>query len=464
MSGATATLERLRPIEKAHLAAEWAGDTRAILSKPTAAPLSRSGRKRLPDMVFPAFASSHVAKRGMQLVDLDRLGIMLGAGGGAANSTAGYNSSGDILTRTADGTDLNTLWAEFQRSIALQNEPRQRFIDFLTFKVTQNVETVFQGSAQTDFELATEYGEPIGMRTRMGYWQMGYDFDWYDLGARFTWKFLADATADQVQSLNAQAIEADNRNVFTKVMKTVFNNTNVAATIDGLAYNVYKFWNGVSVNGASGAAIAPPTYKNNTFTGTHNHYVTSGAATLDSGDLEAMQGLLTEHGYSVANGYRLILMINPAAATTIRGFKFGVVNNNSAVAQYDFIPGQALPDFTLSTTQTIVGNRAPATFAGFAVLGNYGDWLIIQDDYIPAGYMVGLASGGAENLQNPVGIREHPNTALQGMRLVKGRTPDYPLIDSFYQRGFGAGIRQRSGGVVMQVTASGTYTIPTIYQ
>jgi hypothetical protein len=49
------------------------------------------------------------------------------------------------------------------------------------------------------------------------------------------------------------------------------------------------------------------------------------------------------------------------------------------------------------------------------------------------------------------------------LRLVKGRTPDYPLIDSFYNRGFGTGIRHRGAGVVMQITASGTYTIPAAY-
>ena len=153
----TATLDRMSPAARAQLAADIAGDTRPFLPKPGHAGYNRKGGRKA-DMVYPAFASARVAKRGMELVDLDRLGIMMGVGGGAANSTAGYNSSGDILTRTADGTDLNTLWAEFQRTIALQNEPRQRFIDFLTFRVQQNVETVFQGSAQTDFELATEYG------------------------------------------------------------------------------------------------------------------------------------------------------------------------------------------------------------------------------------------------------------------------------------------------------------------
>jgi hypothetical protein len=425
--------------------------------RPVAPTYRRDGRRAV-DMILPAFASSIRPKKGMRLIDFDGLGIRAGIGGGAAAS-GGYNAAADILTTLADGTPLNDLWAEFQRTIVLANEPRDRFINFLTFRVTQNIETVLQSGGQTDFERATEYGEPVGMRTKLAYWQMGYDFDWYDLAARFTWQFLADATVQQVQALAAQALEADNRNVFTKVMKTVFNSTNLTATINQNAYNVYKFWNGVTVG-----TVAPPPYKNNTFLTTHNHYVTSGAATLDSGDLETMQTLLNEHGYSVANGYQLILMVNPAAANTIRAFRFGVVNNNAVTANFDFIPSLGQPDFTLSTTQTIVGQRLPATFQGFTVLGSYGDWMIIQDDYIPTGYMFGFATGGPDNLNNPIGIREHANPALRGLRLVKGQTPDYPLIDSFYQRGFGTGTRQRSAGAVMQVTASGSYTIPTIYQ
>ena len=59
-----------------------------------------------------------------------------------------------------------------------------------------------------------------------------------------------------------------------------------------------------------------------------------------------------------------------------------------------------------------------------------------------------------------VGLREHVNTSLRGLRLVKGPNPDYPLIDSFYQRGFGTGVRQRGGAVVMKITA-GSYSAPT---
>ena len=283
---------------------------------------------------------------------------------------------------------------------------------------------------------------------------MAYDFKWYDLGARFTWQFLAEATAAQVENLNAIAIEADNRNVFAKVMRTVFNPTNLTATINQQNYNVFKFYN------ADGTI--PPTYKTNTFDGTHTHYLSSGAATLDSGDVEAMQDHLNHHGYSKSLGYRLVLMVNKAQGDVIRLWRLNTTNNNAQVAKYDFIPARGREDLVFSATQQIVGTQVADTLEGLEVIGSYGDFTIVQDDFIPAGYLFAFATGGPANLANPIGFREHVNTQLRGMRLVKGRDNDYPLIDSFYQRGFGTGVRQRGGGVVMQVTA-GAYAAPAIY-
>jgi len=77
--------------------------------------------------------------------------------------------------------------------------------------------------------------------------------------------------------------------------------------------------------------------------------------------------------------------------------------------------------------------------------------------------VLNIGSGGSQNLNNPVGIREHANAALRGLRLVKGRDNDYPLIDSFYNVGLGTGIRQRGGSAVMQIKASGLYSPPTQY-
>jgi len=71
------------------------------------------------------------------------------------------------------------------------------------------------------------------------------------------------------------------------------------------------------------------------------------------------------------------------------------------------------------------------------------------------------ATGGLDSDMNPVGFRHHVNPAYQGLRHIPGNGP-YPLVESFFARGFGVGVRHRGAAVVMQVTASSTYTPPPV--
>lgn len=378
------------------------------------------------------------------------LGIMPVMGGGER----GYSTEGDVLTQTVDGRDLNELWREFQATVAIRNADRQRMIDFLTYGVANPVVTVPQFTGGADFEVASEFGVPKSVRAEAGYFEMGFDFEWYDLASRFTWKFLAEATAEQVESVNQAALDADSRLVFLEVMRTLFRNTNKSADINQRSYSVYTFYNG--------DGTVPPPYKANTFDGTHNHFLVSGAAAVDSGDLDEMEDHLTHHGYSLENGTELILLANKVQTDVIRNFRSIA---NGGTAKYDFIPAQGQPGFLLPR-DVVAGpgtTQAPATVRGMKVVGSYGQLLIVEEGYMPAGYMVAIATGGAATLTNPIGIREHANPALRGLRLVRGRVPDYPLQEAYYQRGFGTGVRQRGGAVVMQIKASGTYTIPAAY-
>ena len=366
----------------------------------------------------------------------------------------GYNVQADVLTRTADGRDLNDLWAEFTQTVRIRNERRQTLVDLLTFPVTNIIEDVSQ-AAGDDFEEATEFGVPKGMRTQLSVFSLGYDFKWYDTATRYTWMFLAEADARQVEAIHQGVLEADNRLVFKKVMQTLFRNTNRTASINGQNYNVYAFYN------ADGTV--PPDYKSNTFDGTHTHYYGSNAATIDSQDLENSFDHLRHHGYGEVNGTQIFVLMNSAQTPVVRTFRAGQTNNNSQVAKYDFIPAVGSPTFITPNAQGLVGTQPPATYRGMNVIGSYGPALIIEEDYIPAGYFVTLGSGGEGDLRNPVGLREHANQQLRGLRLLPGNQSGYPLIDATYSRGFGTGIRQRGAGVVVQIVASTTYTIPSQY-
>lgn len=379
-----------------------------------------------------------------------RLGISVGFGGGAK----GFNTEGDVITQTVDGVDLNGIWAEFQQTVQVKNAQRQSLIDFLVYSVTNPVDTVPQFGAGTDFEVASEFGVPKGARTEAEYFQMGFAFEWYDVAGRFTWKYLAEATAAQIESVHQSILEADNRNVFREVMSTLFDDTNRMADIKGQSYNVYALYNG--------DGTVPPAYKTTTFDGTHTHYLVSGAAVVDSGDVDDLQNAIEEHGYIRSSGVDLVLMVNKQEGDVIRQFR---AIANGGTAKYDFIPAQGTPsllqprDMVLAPGQT----RPAASLRGLEVIGSYGNFTVVQEDYIPAGYMVAFGTGGSASLTNPIGIREHSNPALRGLRLVKGRSNDYPLQDSYYQRGFGTGIRQRGGAAVMQIAAAGPYTAPVEY-
>lgn len=365
----------------------------------------------------------------------------------------GIGSEGDVITQTVDGRDLNALWDEFQATMAVRNERRQVLIDFLTFPVDKVIEDVPQVGTD-DFEEASEYGEPKSIRPSLSYFSLAYDFKWYDLATRFSWKFLAEASSSQVEAFNAAALEADNRLVFNKVMKTVFNGTNGSSDIRGTNYTVYKFYNN--------DGTVPPEYNGITHTSSHNHYLTTGAATIDSGDVEAAYEHLRHHGYSETNGMRMVIMVNPTEGREIRKFRANTANNNAAVALYDFIPSLGSAPFILPS-QGLIGNQPAAELDGLRVIGQYGPILVVEEDYVPTGYFFLFATGGKANVQNPVGFREHANASLRGLRLIGGDRANYPLVNSFYNRGFGTGIRQRGAGVVYQVTAAGSYTVPTVY-
>lgn len=366
------------------------------------------------------------------------------------DGNAGFHDTRDVLvTATTDGVDYNTMWSEFQASVLLQNGERQAIIDFLTFDVTENIETVAQLSS-AKFERASEYGEPRGIRQKPSSFSIGYDFGWYDLAARYTWQFLADATASQVEAIHSAALDADNRLMFEIVLSALYNNVNRTADIDGLEVPVKALYN------ADGTV--PPKYKTNVFDGTHNHYLTSGAATITSEDLDDLIEHLRHHGYDKTNGVTQVLLVNSREGKVIRQFR------QASGDTYDFIPATSEPqDLILEATQTVSGGRPGPSYGGLNVIGKYGDVLIIEDDLFPVGYVVIVGTGGRQNLNNPVGLRQHKNAALRGMRLVKGRDADYPLIDSFYNRGVGTGIRQRGGSAVMQITANASYSAPTEY-
>jgi hypothetical protein len=385
----------------------------------------------------------HRAHKGMEGVDLRSLGFLPGMAGG----DRGMQTEADALTTTADGRDLNDIWSEFQRVLSVWNQQRTAIVNFLTFQVQEQVENVPQVPT-VDFEEASEFGEPKRIRG-VSYFSFGYDHRWYDIGIGYTWKYLLKASAAQLQAVQNQVLEADNRLMFSKVLKAIFNNVNRSVTMDtGTTYNVYPFYNN--------DGTTPPPWKNTTHVSTHTHYLTSGGAAptgYDAADIAAVESHLTHHGYGAVQGSRLVLMFSSSNSSAIKSAA-------RPTWTYDFIPSASQPAW-LATTGVQGGGQPAGQLNGLNVVGSYGNFIVIEDDWMPANYILGFATGGSEAADNPVGLYENPRA--RGLRLVKGREPDYPLINSFYNRGFGTGVRKRGAGVVMFIDAGASYVIPTAY-
>lgn len=370
----------------------------------------------------------------------------------ADNTYEGYGDTGDLLLKTLDGSDINTIWNEFSATLDVINRFRDPLIERLTFPVTEPFERVPQ-AVEADFEEAEEYGQPKGVRAEVPYWTMGYDLKYFDSGVRYTWRFLARATADQLRATHNAVLDADKRLVYKTVMDQLFINSVKSATLEntGTVVNVYPFYNG----DVDTLPAAPPSWKSYSHTNTHTHYLASGGATVTAANLDTLELHIYHHGYM--EGAELILLVNRQEFNTIRTFR--VADGDS----YDFIP--AAGDFAATFLGSLVGRLpgAPAqgglsTFPGFR--GTYGPWSIIQEDMIPAAYMVALASGGERTQRNPIGLREHENSALRGLKLIP-QFERYPLRESFYHHALGAGVRHRGAGAIMQITA-GSYAAPSI--
>jgi hypothetical protein len=375
----------------------------------------------------------------------------------------GYSTSGDILTRTRDGQDLNALWDNYQAALATFNSARQPLIDLLSFTTTSIIEDLVQ-PGQEAFEPASEFGIPVSIRPQPTVTARAYPFNWYDTRNAYTFQFLAGgpgqsdgASSRQLDTVLNQVMEADNNLQFQLVMKALFNSANRTTLVDGTSYNVTALYN------ADSSFI--PTYRGTSFNGaTHTHYSATGSSQawiFDPDDMTTLAKLVEEHGYTRSNGFNVVFLMNPsdALATVQRFVRNTAFSTSTVVSLWDFIPSagtnlaiQLPPGFTL------VGGIPDNTFAGMDVIGSWGPYLIVTDAQIPAGYMAAVAVAGRNTNSNVIGIREHANAGLRGLVLRPGNNNNYPLIDSFFVRGLGTAVGPRGAAALMQNAAA--YSVP----
>ncbi|MEZ0354090.1 hypothetical protein [Mycobacterium sp. pR1184] len=362
----------------------------------------------------------------------------------------GISTRGDVLVNmTSDGVDLNEVWSELQDVLELWNVERKSVTDLLSYRTVNVADAIAQSYTSDSFEEATEFGIPQAIRPPADVLKLGYSFKDWDLRTSFTWKFLREATAEQITAHVTRVFEADNKLTTGTVMNRLFN---PATQLNEWGHTCYGLWNG--------DGMVPPPYLGVTFAGDHKHYLTTASTVLDALDVENMLHHVKEHGYGMHPATQLVILLNPLDfdASLMSSWKAGVEYRTGQTPKWDFIPSALMPAWI--SNETIHGPIPNAEYNGLQVWGSYGGALVIQSNYVPRYYTAVVATGGPNSDANPVGFREHVNPAYQGLRHIPGHGP-YPLQDSFYVRGFGVGTRHRGAAVVAQITENLTYTPPT---
>ncbi|GAS86949.1 hypothetical protein [Mycolicibacterium brisbanense] len=94
----------------------------------------------------------------------------------------GILSEGDIVprvTQTADQVDLNVIWEEMQQVLGQWNAHRSAVVDLLSYWHTSSADAVPQALIESEYEEASEYGEPESMGPPSESLLLGYTFKDY---------------------------------------------------------------------------------------------------------------------------------------------------------------------------------------------------------------------------------------------------------------------------------------------
>jgi hypothetical protein len=191
------------------------------------------------------------------------------------HAAADIVSANTLVSQLADGLSLDELWEEFSEILSFWNTERLAISDLLSFRTTLAGEAVPQSVSIGSFEQATEYGIAVAQGPPIEALVLGYDRHDWDKRSSFTWKFLRDSTIEQVRTVFEAILHADARLVTGRVLRRVLD---PAPAHNEAGWSCYGLW--------SNDGMVPPPFGGYTFTGTETMYIPSGAATLDSADIE----------------------------------------------------------------------------------------------------------------------------------------------------------------------------------
>ncbi len=164
--------------------------------------------------------------------------------------TRGFSEESAIRKVSADGVDLNSIWAEQQITLSFYNEERSAITQLLSYPTTRPADAVPQSTSDLEFEEASEFGVPQSARIPNEGLKVGYTIRDFDIATRSTWKYLRNADSRQIEMSFASMIEADKRKVSTSILGRLFDPAQRENEFHIPVYGLYTGTDG----------ITPPSY------------------------------------------------------------------------------------------------------------------------------------------------------------------------------------------------------------
>ncbi len=313
-----------------------------------------------------------------------------------------------------DDVDTRMLYKEFQEGVQIYNEVEWGLMSQFCRETTKETVRVWQRNME--FVTASEgYLEDWQKLRAM---EISVPLEEFEIGYAYSKKAIQMSTANELRETQGEVLRADQRLMAKRFM--------YRSLTRGSGARSFGWWDG-NMAGTTPTMRAPPSWKNTTFLADHQHYDASGAATIALSDFSAIKREIREHGYQGA----LFLFMN-----------------SQEVEDCENLAGWTAALTPTSITETVATK-------GFEVIKQFQGFTLIQDDWIPAGYIMAI-----ESRIKPITIRNPVNAKARGLKLWEGPYSNYPLSEAYYSHWFDMAVVHRGAGAATKITA-GAWTNPS---
>jgi len=284
---------------------------------------------------------------------------------------------------------------------------------------------------------------PVASAKTTGYWDVAYPL--FDFGRAVSFDFVTRGymTAAEMQQHIDGVIAANVNTVRHQMLRRLFNSNAQTVTDERVgSLTVQALANGDST-------LYPPV-QGATAEATDNHYIETNYTSANISDtnnpLVTIERELVEHFGGSGTGYsNVMVLINTAEQAKIEALaNFVEVPDNYVRPGQDTAVPFGLP--TIPNSARLIGR-------------SNGCWVAVWD-WIPATYMLGIHLEAPKPLKMRVDLMD---TGLGSGLQLRAEDERFPLTTASWVNRFGFGVGNRLNGVMVEVAAGGSYTVPSGY-